>query len=68
MTAACATRRGLPFEEELRSACEEALYGSDGDRINTSTLEKDLNAMRYDGALGYCTDAYTRTSAGTTTR
>ena len=34
-------------------ACEEALYGSDGDRISTSTIEKDLNAMRYDGALGY---------------
>ncbi len=45
--------RPFPSKEELRAACEEALYGSDGDRISTSTLEKDLNAMRYDGALGY---------------
>ena len=45
--------RPFPCKEELRAACEEALYGSDGDRISTSTLEKDLNAMRYDGALGY---------------
>jgi len=45
--------RPFPSKEELRMACEEALYGSDGDRISTSTIEKDLNAMRYDGALGY---------------
>jgi predicted DNA-binding transcriptional regulator YafY len=45
--------RPFPSKEELRAACEEALYGSDGDHISTSTLEKDLNAMRYDGALGY---------------
>lgn len=45
--------RPFPSKEELRSACEEALYGSEGDRISISTIEKDLNAMRYDGALGY---------------
>lgn len=45
--------RPYPSKEELRLACEEALYGSDGDRISISTIEKDLNAMRYDGALGY---------------
>lgn len=51
----CLRNAGRPFpsKEELRQACEEALYGSDGDRISTSTIEKDLNAMRYDGALGY---------------
>lgn len=45
--------RPFPTKEDLRSACEEALYGSDGDRISTSTIEKDLNAMRFDGTLGY---------------
>jgi predicted DNA-binding transcriptional regulator YafY len=45
--------RPFPSKEELRLACEEALYGSEGDRISTSTIEKDLNTMRYDGALGY---------------
>lgn len=51
----CLTNSGAPFptKEELRSACEEALYGSEGDRISISTIEKDLNAMRNDGALGY---------------
>ena len=51
----CLRNEGKPFpsKEELRLACEEALYGSEGDRISTSTIEKDLNAMRYDGALGY---------------
>ena len=51
----CLTNPGAPFptKEELREACEEALYGSNGDRISISTIEKDLNAMRNDGALGY---------------
>ena len=51
----CLRNEGRPFpsKEELRLACEEALFGSEGDRISTSTIEKDLNAMRYDGALGY---------------
>ena len=51
----CLRNDGRPFpsKEELRLACEEALFGSEGDRISTSTIEKDLNAMRYDGALGY---------------
>ncbi|MBN30896.1 MAG: hypothetical protein CL845_02720 [Crocinitomicaceae bacterium] len=57
--------RPYPSKEELRSACEEALYGSEGDRISTSTLEKDLNAMRYDGALGYYAPiAYQRDKRG----
>jgi predicted DNA-binding transcriptional regulator YafY len=51
----CLTNDGRPFpsKEDLRSSCEEALYGSDGDRISISTIEKDLNAMRNDGGLGY---------------
>ena len=51
----CLTNRSnaYPSKEDLRLACEEALYGSSGDRISVSTLEKDLNAMRNDGALGY---------------
>ena len=68
MTAACATKRGPPFQGGIAAACE-ALYGSDGDRISTSTLEKDLNAMRYDGALGYYAPiAYHRDERGTTTK
>lgn len=47
------TMRPYPSKEDLRLACEEALYGSDGERISTSTIEKDLWAMRYEGELGY---------------
>src|SRR5690554_8031135 len=37
----------FPTKEELRSACEEALFGSDnGQNISDSTIEKDLFAMR----------------------
>ena len=51
----CLTNSGHPFptKEELRSACEEALYGSDGEHISISTIEKDLWAMRNEGELGY---------------
>ncbi|MGD1844339.1 MAG: helix-turn-helix transcriptional regulator [Salibacteraceae bacterium] len=42
-----------PSKEELRQACEEALYGSLGDRISDSTIEKDLWAMRYESELGF---------------
>lgn len=51
----CLKNRARPFpsKEDMRVACEEALYGSEGDRISTSTIEKDLNAMRFDGTLGY---------------
>lgn len=45
--------RPFPTKEDLRRACEEALYGSDGERISTSTIEKDLWAMRNEGELGY---------------
>ncbi len=42
-----------PSKEELRQACEEHLYGSNGEYISDSTIEKDLWAMRYETELGY---------------
>ena len=51
----CLTNPGRPFptKEDLRQACEEALYGSDGEHISISTVEKDLWAMRNEADLGY---------------
>ena len=51
----CLTNSGRPYpsKEELREACEEALYGSDGEHISISTIEKDLWAMRNEADLGY---------------
>jgi predicted DNA-binding transcriptional regulator YafY len=40
-------------KEELRDACEEALYGSTGEKLSLSTIEKDLWAMRNESELGY---------------
>lgn len=45
--------KAYPGKEDLRHACEEALYGSDGEHISTSTIDKDLWAMRNEGELGY---------------
>ena len=42
-----------PDKESLRHACEESLYGSDGEHISESTIEKDLWAMRNESELGY---------------
>jgi len=42
-----------PTKEELKEACEESLYGSFGERISDSTIEKDLYAMRNESELGY---------------
>lgn len=42
-----------PSKEDLRSACEESLYGSNGDNISISTIEKDLKAMREETELAY---------------
>ena len=47
------TSRPYPTKEDLRSACEEALYGSDGENISISTIEKDIWAMRNESELGY---------------
>ena len=51
----CLTNRMRPYptKEDLRRACEEGLYGSEGERISTSTIEKDLWAMRNENELGY---------------
>lgn len=43
----------FPNKEALRQACEDELYGSDGDRVSVSTIEKDLYAMRNESNLGY---------------
>lgn len=43
----------FPNKEDLREACEEELYGSTGDNISMSTIDKDLYAMRNESNLGY---------------
>ena len=45
-----------PTKENLRKACEEALYGSDvGEDICDSTIEKDMRSMRdeFDAPIKY---------------
>jgi predicted DNA-binding transcriptional regulator YafY len=51
----CLTNRGRPFpsREELRAACQEALFGSGGDDISLSTIDKDIWAMKNESELGY---------------
>jgi len=51
----CLTNKYKPYpsKEELRLACEEKLYGSQGENISESTIEKDLWAMRNEGELGF---------------
>lgn len=51
----CLTNQYKPFptKEELRQACEDHLYGSHGEAISESTIEKDLWAMRNESELGY---------------
>jgi len=46
-------QRPFPSKEDLRTACEEALYGSDGEHISMSTIDKDIWAMRNEGELGF---------------
>lgn len=46
--------RPFPAIDDLRSACEDSLFGSDyGDHISRSTIEKDLYAMRNNTELGF---------------
>jgi predicted DNA-binding transcriptional regulator YafY len=47
------TSKSFPSKEDLRMACEDSLYGSMGEHISESTIEKDLWAMRNEGELGY---------------
>jgi predicted DNA-binding transcriptional regulator YafY len=51
----CLTNKYKPFpsKEELRLACEEKLYGSQGQNISESTIEKDIWAMRNESDLGF---------------
>lgn len=51
-----AKHKPFPSKEELKKACEEALFGSDdGGNICDSTIEKDLFAMRmeHDAPIRY---------------
>ncbi len=51
----CLTNRFRPYptKEDIQSACEDALYGSSGEHISISTIEKDMWAMKNEGELGY---------------
>ena len=51
----CLTNKGrkFPTKEDMQYACEQALYGSSGERISISTIEKDMWAMKNEGELGY---------------
>ncbi|MFO7616648.1 MAG: WYL domain-containing protein [Bacteroidales bacterium] len=63
----CIRSRSRPFpsKEDLRSACEEALYGTtDGRNISLSTIDKDLWALKNESALGYAPIAFDRQENG----
>lgn len=51
----CLTNKGKPYpsREDLREACEDALYGSGGDAISLSTIDKDIWAMKNESEMGY---------------
>jgi predicted DNA-binding transcriptional regulator YafY len=51
----CLTNKGkkYPTREDLRQACEEALFGSGSDAISLSTIDKDIWAMKNESELGY---------------
>lgn len=54
-----------PTKEELRSACEVALYGSsDGSNISLSTIEKDLWALKNESVFGYAPISFNRMHNG----
>ncbi len=63
----CIRSRSKPFpsKEELRCACEEALYGSsNGSNISLSTIEKDLWALKNESVFGYAPIAFDHTHKG----
>lgn len=63
----CIRSRSKPYpsKEELRSACEEALYGSsNGSNISMSTIEKDIWALKNESVFGYAPIAYDHTHKG----
>ncbi len=51
----CLTNKGKPYptREDLRQTCEDALFGSGGDAISLSTIDKDIWAMKNENELGY---------------
>lgn len=49
----CLSKKDYPNKEDLRQACEDSLFGSFGENISESTIEKDLWAMRNESELGY---------------
>lgn len=51
----CLNNPGKPYptREDLRDACEEALFGSGAARISLSTIDKDIHAMKNESELGY---------------
>lgn len=54
-----------PTKEDLRQACEDELYGTDGKHISISTIEKDIFAMKNESNLGYYAPIeYSRTHRG----
>ncbi len=63
----CIRSRSKPYptKEELRSACEEALYGSsNGSDISMSTIEKDIWALKNESVFGYAPIAFDHTHKG----
>ena len=63
----CLTNTGRPYptREDLRDACEEALFGSGGDAISLSTIDKDIWAMKNESELGfYAPIKYSRQHGG----
>ncbi len=63
----CIRSRSKPYptKEELRSACEEALYGSgNGANISMSTIEKDIWALKNESVFGYAPIAFNHMHKG----
>jgi predicted DNA-binding transcriptional regulator YafY len=63
----CIRSRSKPYptKEELRSSCEEALYGStNGSNISLSTIDKDLWALKNESVFGYAPIAFSRMQNG----
>jgi predicted DNA-binding transcriptional regulator YafY len=63
----CIRSRSKPYpsKEELRSVCEEALYGSsNGSNISLSTIEKDLWALKNESVFGYAPITFDHTHKG----
>ncbi len=51
----CLTNKAKPFptRDDLRDACEEALYGAGAGAVSLSTIDKDIWAMKNENELGY---------------